>query len=214
MSNQTTTDTTTDPSSSLADQTIAGYLGALNSKSPTPGGGAVAGTCGATGAAVAGMVVHYTLGKKKYAEHETANAKHLETLSAAQRAFLTLADDDARGYGELNSLWSLPESDPVRKERWSAAVAGAIAPPKQMLSLCVEVMSVIEGLVETTNTQLKSDLAVAAHTIRGAAHSAACNIRINVPLLEESQQQDVLEDSARKLSIIDTLCERIEGLTQ
>ncbi len=214
MSTQPTPDPTTEPSSSLADLTVASYLDALNSKSPTPGGGAVAGTCGATGAAIAGMVVHYTLGKKKYAEHEATNAAHLDALVSAQRVFITLADDDAKGYGELNSLWSLPETDPIRQERWDAAVDGAIAPPKQMLSLCVKVMMIVDELVSTTNTQLRSDLTVAAHTLRGAAHSAACNIRINVPLIPEDQRQAMLDTTESKLSNIDTLCERIASMTR
>lgn len=214
MPNEPTTNATTEPSNSLADLTVASYLDALNSKSPTPGGGAVAGICGATGAAITGMVVHYTLGKKKYAEHEATNAAHLEALVSAQHVFVTLADDDAKGYGELNSLWSLPETDPVRKARWDAAVESAIAPPKQMLSLCVKVMMIVDELVSTTNTQLRSDLTVAAHTLRGAAHSAACSIRINVPLIQEDQRQAMLGATESKLSIIDTLCERIESNTE
>lgn len=193
---------------------MAGYLDALNSKTPTPGGGAVAGISGATGAAIAGMVVRYTLGKKKYAEHEAPNAAHLEALVSAQRVFVTLADDDAKGYSELNGLWSLPETDPIRQERWDTAVDGAIAPPKQMLSLCVKVMMIVDELVSTTNTQLRSDLTVAAYTLHGAAHSAACNIRINIPLIPEDQRQEILDATEQKLSNIDTLCERIASKTR
>lgn len=214
MPTDPTTKATTEPSSSLADLTLASYLDALNSKSPTPGGGAVAGTCGATGAAIAGMVIHYTLGKKKYAQHQATNAAHLETLTSAQRAFITLADDDAKGYGELNSLWSLPETDPIRQERWGAAVTGAIAPPKEMMRLCVQIMTVVDELVGTTNTQLRSDLAVSAITLRGAAHSAACNIRINVPLLSQDRQKPTFDDTNTKLEMVDTLCERIVSLCQ
>lgn len=214
MPTEPTTKATTEPSNSLADLTIASYLDALNSKSPTPGGGAVAGTCGATGAAIAGMVIHYTLRKKKYAEHDTTNAAHLEMLTSAQHTFVTLADDDAKGYGELNSLWPLQETDPVRQTRWDAAVTGAIAPPKEMLSLCVQIMTIVDELVGTTNTQLRSDLTVSAHTLRGAAHSAACNVRINVPLLQENQRQTMLDETQSQLETIDTLCERIESNTE
>lgn len=204
----------TEPSSSLADLTIASYLNALNSKTPTPGGGAVAGTSGATGAAIAGMVIHYTLGKKKYADHDSENQDHLESLTAAQQLFITLADDDAKGYGELNSLWSLPETDPKRQARWDAAVLGAITPPTKMLDLCVEMITIVESLVGTTNTQLRSDLAVAAITLRGAAQSAACNIRINVPLLVDEKQGPALDETTRKLRAVDELCEQIVSRCQ
>lgn len=214
MSTQPTTDSTTEPSSSLADLTLASYLNALNSKTPTPGGGAVAGTSGATGAAIAGMVIHYSLEKKKYADHDSDNQAHLESLTTAQQAFIALADDDARGYGELNSLWSLPETDPKRQARWDAAVLGAITPPTKMLELCVEIINIVESLIGTTNTQLRSDLAVAAITLRGAAHSAACNIRINVPLLKNEQQGPALDKTTEQLNTIDKLCERIVSLCQ
>lgn len=186
------------------------YLAALNSKSPTPGGGAVAGTTGATGAAIAGMVLQYTLGKKKFAEHEASNTEHLQWITEAQSKFIQLADDDASGYGKLNALWSLPESDPVRIKGWDAAVQSAIEPPKQMLELSGSLMKRMKSLIETTNTQLHSDLAVAAITTRAAAHNAACNIRINVPLLPEDQRQSTLDHTQSLLDTIDELSVHIE----
>lgn len=190
--------------------TLLDYLAALNSKSPTPGGGAVAGTTGATGAAIAGMVLQYTLGKKKFAEHEASNSEQLQWITDAQSKFITLADDDACGYGRLNALWSLPESDPARVEGWDAAVQSAIDPPNQMLELSHSLMRRLKDLLDTTNTQLHSDLAVAATTTRAAAHNAACNIRINVPLLPEDQRQPTLDHTQSLLDAIDELCKHTE----
>ncbi|MBL4809453.1 MAG: cyclodeaminase/cyclohydrolase family protein [Phycisphaerales bacterium] len=200
---------TTDPNQPIAAQTIAEYLDALNSKSPTPGGGAVAGTTGATAAAIAGMVIHYTLGKKKYAEHESDNTERLNQLTAAQSQFLTLADDDAAGYGTLNKLWSLDKSDPKRQAGWADAVNGAITPPTTMLELSVKMMQIVHDLITTTNAMLKSDLAVAAITFKAAAHSAACNIRINIPLLPEASRPDAEASMNESLHAIDTLHDSI-----
>ena len=193
------------PNQSISTQTVAGYLDALNSGSPTPGGGAVAGTNGATAAAIAGMVVHFTLGKKKYAEFESENQSRLSRLTDAQSKFLSLADDDAAGYGTLNALWSLPESDPARQSGWDDAVAGAIAPPTSMLALCVEVLTIVQELTGTTNRMLRSDLEVAAITGKSAAHCAACNIRINIPLLPESAQSKATASMDDMLAEIDQL---------
>jgi len=208
--------TTIDPMTPASDQpiaskTIASYLDALNSKSPTPGGGAVAGTTGATAAAIAGMVIHYTLGKKKYAEHESDNAARLAQLTAAQSEFLSLADADAAGYGKLNKLWSLPETDPKRQAGWDEAVAGAIAPPAAMLALSATLMQTVHDLTTTTNRQLRSDLVVAAITFKAAAHSAACNIRINIPLLPEADRPATEASMTNALDAIDTLHNSIVG---
>jgi len=196
---------TNDPHQSITDQTADEYLDAINSKTPTPGGGAVAGTTGATAAAIAGMVVHYTLGKKKYAKFESDNAERLAQLTAAQSEFLSLADADAAGYGKLNELWSLPETDPKRKAGWDEAVSGAITPPTAMLALCVELIRVVHDLTASTNRQLRSDLAIAAITFKAAAHSAACNIRINIPLLPTTSRADAESSMNRSLAIIDEL---------
>lgn len=197
------------PSKPIASQTIAGYLNALNSKAPTPGGGAVAGTTGATACAIAGMVVHYTLGKKKYAEFENNNATRLKQLTAAQSEFLNLADADAAGYGALNELWSLPESDPKRQAGWDDAVNGAIAPPTAMLTLSFEMIRIVEQLTATTNRQLRSDLAVAAITFKAAAHSAACNIRINIPLLPEAARPATETSMSKSLAAVDAIHDSI-----
>ncbi len=189
----------------IAKQTVQGYLSALNSKYPIPGGGAVAGTTGATAAAIAGMVIHYTLGKKKYEHCEADNQSKLETLTSMQNRFLELADDDARGYGLLNALWSLPETDPKRIEGWDDAVRSAITPPISMLELSAQLIGIVHELTTTTNRQLRSDLSVAAITCKAAAHNAACNIRINIPLLPESERSETESSMNDYLALVNAL---------
>ncbi len=199
----------TDSSTPIADMTLSGYLQALNSKAPTPGGGAVAATTGATAAAIAGMVIHYTLGKKKYEHCESENQAHLELLTTMQSKFLQLADDDAAGYGALNALWSLPESDPKRIAEWDSAVQGAITPPIAMLELCAQMMGALHELTETTNRMLRSDLAVAAITCKAASHNAACNIRINIPLLHEKNRAETESTMNDYLALVDSLHDKV-----
>ncbi|MFK7759214.1 MAG: cyclodeaminase/cyclohydrolase family protein [Phycisphaerales bacterium] len=215
MTNQSTTsktaqDTESNDSGSIADQTIAEFLGALCSKAPTPGGGAVAGLTLATAASTAGMVLHYTLGKKKYAQHESSNALTLNALVEARQFFLDAADKDASGYSELNALWSLAKDDPERVARWDSAVQGAIAPPISMLDQSIVIMRTISKLIHTTNTQLRSDLAVSAIMCKAGARAAACNIRVNAPLLPSDQQQPVLDHTQTVLDEIDRLSDHTQ----
>ena len=53
-----------------AEQTCGGFLDALASKAPVPGGGGASALVGALGAALCTMVGNYTVGKKKYAAVE------------------------------------------------------------------------------------------------------------------------------------------------
>lgn len=210
IASMTTKSTTSTAPSPIADQTIAEFLESLCSKAPTPGGGAAAGMTLATAASTAGMVLHYTLGKKKYAEHEEVNANTLKVLVDARDFFLKAADKDASGYRELNSLWSLSKDDPERIARWENAVQGAITPPVSMLDQSILIIRTIADLVDTTNTQLHSDLEVAAILCKAGAHSAACNIRVNVPLLPQDQQQPMLDHTQSVLDEIDRLSDHTQ----
>jgi len=193
-----------------SDQTINGFLDALAGKQPTPGGGAAAAMTGATAAATAGMVVSYSLGKKKLAEHEETNQAANKQLTNARAMFLKLADEDAEGYGVLNALWSLDKDDPRRIKEWDAAVAGAIAPPRAMLALAVDLLMRIEALVPTTNRMLKSDLGVAAVLCEGAAKAAAWNIRINLSLVDEATGERIGQEVSKELARAGELCASIE----
>ena len=98
----------------------------LAAKTPTPGGGAVAAVTASHAAALGAMVLEFTLGKPKFAEHEASNASVLARLRELRHEALELADRDAEAYGALNALWKLPKDAPTRLTAWDAAVAAAI----------------------------------------------------------------------------------------
>jgi len=195
----------------LASQTIAGFLDALDAKMPTPGGGSAAAITGATAAATAGMVVSYSINKKTLAEHQASNAEAQEKLNAIRATFLSLGDDDASGYSVLNALWKLDQDHPDRIAGWEAAVDGAIAPPRAMVGLAVEMLGLCEQLISTTNRQLKSDLGVAAVLGQAAARSAAWNVKINIPLLPSDDQYCAHKEVDAQLGDAQRLCEAIEA---
>lgn len=195
----------------IARQPVNAFLGALAAKVPTPGGGASAGVVGATAAATAAMVVSYSLGKKSLFEHEESNQNALARLTRTREMFLQLGDEDAVGYGALNALWTLDKDDPKRRDGWDQAVAGAIAPPRAMLALSVELLRLCQKLVGTTTKQLRSDLAIGAVLAQAAARASAWNINANIPLLPEGQQGQMRETVAAMLEEAGRICGRIES---
>lgn len=194
--------------------TFRELLDEIAAKSPTPGGGAVAAITAALAAALAQMVVNYSIGKKSLAAHDLSNLTILQGLDETGRAALRLAQEDAEAYGRLNELWKLPEADPARQSAMPAAVEGAIQPPREMVAKSLEMLRDLEKLVKTTNPHLKSDLAIAALLANAAAQAAAWNVRINIPLLSDSQKgremQSQLEadlsESERISRAIDLAC--------
>ncbi|MHA7814723.1 MAG: cyclodeaminase/cyclohydrolase family protein [Phycisphaerales bacterium] len=192
---------------SIASQPVGAFLESLAAKVPTPGGGASAAITGATAAATAAMVVSYSLGKKSLAECEEMNQNAMARLTRARLMFLQLGDEDAEGYGALNTLWKLDKDNPERIAKWDDAVQGAITPPRAMLALSLEFLRLCDRLVDTTNKQLKSDLGIAAVLGEAAARSAAWSVRINIPLLPEDQRGEL-----RKA--VDVMLEQATELTR
>jgi len=112
---------------SFSHQPLSDFLHSIASKTPTPGGGAVASTVAALAAALAQMVVAYSAGKKSLAQHEPTLQSSLKTLERARDVLLQLADEDAAAYGAVNELSKLPEADPRRAALPAATAASAFA---------------------------------------------------------------------------------------
>jgi formiminotetrahydrofolate cyclodeaminase len=183
----------------LEDHTLAAFLEAIADKTPTPGGGAVASATGATAAALAGMVVAYSLGKKNLAEHQPVLERASGALTRAREIFLELAEEDAAGYALLNELLKLPESDPRRAREMPTAIASALAPPRAATAAAADLLRHIESLAPITNRHLRSDLAIAAVLAESAAKAAYWNVGANLSLLTDPAEREKVADEARSL---------------
>ena len=174
--------------------TVEEFAESLAARTPAPGGGAVAAVTAAHAAALGAMVIEFTLGKAKFAEHEAANASTLARLADLRRAALALADRDAEAYGALNALWKLPKDSPARAAGWDAAVAEAIDAPQAILDAAAEVAAACAGLGSRTNPNLASDLAIALDLARVAARAAAHNVEVNLPSVADEATRAARRD--------------------
>lgn len=178
---------------STAEETIENLLGAIAAKSPTPGGGAVAAITSAFAAALGRMVVDYSRSKESLQEHRQLLEEALGTLQELQDSALRLADDDAKAFGHLSDLWGLPADDARRQAEWEGAVAGAIAAPRQIMGVSMSTLRLLEQLAGKTIRALRSDLAITALLAEAGVRAAACNVRINTPLLDDKAEAAELE---------------------
>ncbi len=178
---------------STAKETIENLLGAIAAKSPTPGGGAVAAITSAFAAALGRMVVDYSRSKESLQEHRPLLEEALGTLQELQDSALRLADEDAKAFGHLSDLWGLPADDARRQAEWEGAVAGAIAAPRQIMGVSMSTLRLLEQLAGKTIRALRSDLAITALLAEAGVRAAACNVRINTPLLDDKAEAAELE---------------------
>lgn len=174
----------------MGDRSIAAFLAALAARTPAPGGGAVAATTLATAAALARMVLAYTLGKPRYTEHAALHETIDRALGEATPELLRLADDDAHGYALLNAALrsGLRERD---QEAFHVAVAAAVAPPRRALSLGLEIVNRITDLASTTNPHLESDRVIALRLALVGSEAALLNLRANLEHVDAATRADL-----------------------
>lgn len=166
----------------LAQLTLGSYLHDLAAKQPVPGGGAASAVALAHGAALGSMVLHYTLGKAKFAQWEHDNAAMLVHLDHARTEALALADLDAAAYAALNALWSLTPAERLIDPRWVPAVDAATSAPAAIGDLGLAVLAMLDRMPGRTSTIIRSDLAIGAEFAALAVTGAIWNVRANLPL--------------------------------
>jgi formiminotetrahydrofolate cyclodeaminase len=184
-------------SAPLRSLTLDEFLRQVGAKVPAPGGGAVACSTGATAAALAKMVVEYSLGKKNLAEHQPALARAAAALARLADLFMLLADEDAAAYGLVNELSKLPETDERRRREYTAAAAAAVQAPRAALAACADLLTLIESLVPITNRHLRSDLAIAGVLGEAGAKAAWWNVAINLSLIPDPDRRAAVEAECR-----------------
>ncbi|MCA9271531.1 MAG: cyclodeaminase/cyclohydrolase family protein [Phycisphaerales bacterium] len=184
---------------SLADLTLDVFLDRLGSKEPVPGGGAAAGATGAIGAALALMVVSYSIGRKNLAQHQEELQSIEGDLRDLRARMMHLADEDASAYAELSALWGLPKDDPKRIEGWNLALDRAIAVPTGIMDAGAKLLDVCAQLAPICNKNLLSDLAGASALGEACVRAAGQNVRVNALMLDDKDATErLMQDLAAR----------------
>jgi formiminotetrahydrofolate cyclodeaminase len=189
---------------------VRDFLSAVAEKSPTPGGGSVAGTVGALGVALGEMALNFTRGKKKFAQHESFYQHLSSRLARARGMFADLVADDVAAYGFYAETAKLPDG-PAKDAQMQLALAAAIDVPREMTKLALAFMEDLLGLADKCNPYLLSDLMAGATLGAAAARLSDYNVRINVPQLADAQGgKEVQQSSANDLARANQLLADIE----
>ncbi len=176
--------------------TIEDWLTDLASELPAPGGGAAAGMSAATGAALVSMVCNLTVGKPKFAEHEEVMREALAEAERLRVEALGLAEDDAEAFSGVMAAYKLPKgTEEERAARTAAIQAGlaeAAAVPLAVAKVAAQVVRVSGRILDGSNPNVLSDVAVAASSAKSALESAALNVDINLASIKDAEVRERL----------------------
>ncbi|MFH1706698.1 MAG: cyclodeaminase/cyclohydrolase family protein [Planctomycetota bacterium] len=171
------------------DDPLRKYFDEAASASETPGGGSIAGVCGALAAAMMSMVCNFTIGRKKYAAVEPEARELLAAAGSRMEEMLRLAVADTEGFDVIAKAYALPKETEADKAARSTAIeAGcraAMDAPARIFDGTLAILRTLRRLVEIGNRNLISDVGVSAIMARAAAEAAAMNVMINLKAIKD-----------------------------
>ena len=169
------------------DMKMRDFSALLASKEPAPGGGSVSALAGVLAAALGGMAVQLTTGKKAF---ETTDADVKEAVNNAgakleelRERLTLLVDEDTEAYNAYRLAFKMPKSTEtekaVRKTAIDAAEEVIVKVPYSTLSACFEVFPHLAVIARYGNKNCISDVAVAANVAFAGMEGGMYNVLTN-----------------------------------
>lgn len=175
----------------FASLTLADFSQRLASAEPVPGGGSASAIAGSIAASLVAMVARLSLDRPKYEQYRATNERALEAAESARTTLLTLADDDARAYAGFSAARKMPKDTPEQEEARNnatqVAARDASEVPLAIARECARVLEEIAAVAGRSNLNASSDLEVAGRLSAAAAHGAAANVMINLPMVGDER---------------------------
>lgn len=190
---------------------VSDFVAAAAAKTPTPGGGSVAGVVAALGVALGEMTLNFTRGKKRFAEHAEYHDHLAGRLARARQLFQDLVGEDVQAY-QLYQAAQRQDDGPDKDEAVQLATAAAIDVPREMTKLALAVLADLKELGGKCNTWLITDLLASAALSVAAVRLSDYNVRINIPsVADKDAARDIHQSSSADLARAQQLLEEIEA---
>jgi len=175
---------------------IREFAATTAAKTPTPGGGSVAGVVGSLAVALGEMSLNFTRGKKKFAEHESLYEHLARRLARTREMFEGLVADDIAAYTLYQQTTQMPDGA-EKESQMHTALAAAINVPREMSKLALSLEEDLLALSDKCSRWLVSDLVAAAALAVAVVQMSDYNVRINAPNLPASDQADEIRQASR-----------------
>ena len=175
----------------ILDQSVHRFLDELASSAPTPGGGSAAAVMGAMGAALLSMVCRLTVGKKDYESVEASMREALARSESLREQLTAMVAADVQVFEALMAAYKLPRSTDQEKLARGQAIQEALKQatdvPLECAAACAEVLDLSRRVALQGHRSVISDAGVAALVAHAALRSAALNVFINVPSIQDAE---------------------------
>lgn len=183
----------------IEQRQIGEYLEKLASKSPTPGGGSVAGLVAALAMSLGRMVISLSESSTELDHAEAA-------LNEAQVKSLAGGNADERAYGGYIAASNLPrstsEEKAFRRQQMQTALLNSAEVPLALAEQVRALQPVLLRTAELGNPHVVSDARIGLILADAAIAACLINVRINLPLIKD---QAAAEGFRNRLQKIDDL---------
>lgn len=173
----------------IIDEPLRRFLDDLASSAPTPGGGSAAAVMGATGAALVSMVCNLTIGRKDCQDAESEMRRALGEAEALRQRLTAMIEADVQAFDGLLAAYKLPRATEDQKLSRGRAIQEALKQatdvPLACAEACADVVDLALRVAPIGSRGVISDAGVAALAAYSALRSAALNVYINVPSIQD-----------------------------
>ncbi len=173
----------------LVDMPLKAFCEETASESPAPGGGSIAASMGAMGAALGTMVANLSAHKAGWDERWEEFSNWADKGKAFMDQLIHLIDEDTNAFNRIMDAFGLPKSNDEEKALRTKAIQDAtlyaIEIPYKVMTLCLESMEVMKAMAEIGNPNSVSDAGVGALAARSGVIGAYLNVKINASGLND-----------------------------
>jgi formiminotetrahydrofolate cyclodeaminase len=185
------------------NRTLSGYLDAVASAAPTPGGGSVAAIVGALAAALGEMVTNLSVDRVADAGAAETLRRARERLAVLRGTLAEAAAADERAYAGYREAAALPRGDAAAKrerlEAMQRALTEATEAPLAVARGVTETAEILVDVALLGNPHLRTDAALGALLAAAALRGALLNVRGNAALLRNGVRATAYREEADRL---------------
>ena len=202
----------------MENKTLKEFTELTSSKDPVPGGGGVSALVGSLAAALGGMVVNLTIGKKKFLEYTFELTDIRKELDILRSNLLDCINRDAEAFEPVAEAYSLPKDTPGYAEKMEQCLRTAADSPLLILKYAVRIIDLDERLAVIGSKIAVSDAATSVMLAHGVLYGAYVNILVNTRLMKDREYAEKLNDEAirlvdeysvKALNVYDDICKRL-----